>query len=211
MDQLPGAVDVLPLEPKQIKTTERSGSLTHGVYSIRQWFSKHGRFRREVLRLRNQHPLRHGDGLGESSGRCIPKTSRRSQRFVPPRAQARQCTQCTRAWAMTPLPCAQLLVGLRVSSTHPQNSCPMMSGGVRRGLRARNVSSSEPQMPQLETRTSTSPSCSTGLGPDPTFPIRDRKEPSSHGLVCCAAPRGLQEEQGLTFLFTHACKPFTSA
>src|SRR5690606_16053486 len=87
-----------------------------------------------------------------------------AHKWVSPRPHRMHCPQGTTEFPTTRSPTFQPDTPPPTLAISPQYSWPITSGGVRRSLLPLNVSSSEPQIPQACTLTSTSPAATSGTG-----------------------------------------------
>ena len=95
-------------------------------------------------------------------GRFMPKMPRSGQRCTAPARQLAQRPHGMSELATTRSPILNSVTSGATATISPQNSWPITSGGVRRGLRAATASTSEPQMPTAATWSTASPAVGTG-------------------------------------------------
>ena len=104
-------------------------------------------------------------------GRVPPTSSRSWQTFSSPERQLRQTPHGTCGFTATRRPTRPSLPAA-ASTTSPTSSCPMISGGARRGLRVATPWTSLPQIPARSTLTSTSPARGAGSSTSRTSSVR---------------------------------------
>jgi hypothetical protein len=85
-----------------------------------------------------------------------------AQTFVRPARHASHSPHARIGFSTTRVPTSEGSTPSPTSATAPTDSCPMISGGIRRGLASRNPCRSEPQIAEAVVRTTTSPAAGVG-------------------------------------------------